>query len=88
MKMKDERILDCCIKEHKRSTEKQDVANRIAVNQMETKHKVYWIKIIEFNVFEDKRMFLKSRFTKCNENSINVCRDMPGTYAEHTSNCT
>ena len=84
--MKDGRILDCRIKEHKRSTEKQDVANRIAVNQMETKHKVYWIKIIEFNVFEDKRMFLKSRFTKCNE--LLEKYETAGTYAEHTSNCT
>ena len=31
--------------------------------------------------FEDERMFLESCFTKCDENCINVCRDMPGAYA-------
>ncbi|CAB4012921.1 Hypothetical predicted protein, partial [Paramuricea clavata] len=34
------RTLDCRIKEHKRSTEKQDVANRIAVHHMETNHRI------------------------------------------------
>ena len=36
---------------------------------------------MEFNGFEDERMFLESWFTKCDENSINICRDMPGAYA-------
>ena len=35
-------IVDCHIKEHKRSTEKQDVANRIAVHHMETNHRIDW----------------------------------------------
>jgi hypothetical protein len=34
------RTLDCRIKEHKRSTEKQDVANRIAIHHMETNHRI------------------------------------------------
>ena len=77
------RSLECRIKEHKRSTEKQDVGNRIAVHQMETKHKINWegAFYIEFSVFEDERMFLESWFTKCDENSVNVCRNMPGAYA-------
>jgi hypothetical protein len=36
------RTLDCRIKEHKRSTEKQDMANRIAVHHMETNHIIDW----------------------------------------------
>ena len=78
------RTLDCGIKEHKRSTEEQDVSNTIAVHQMETKHKIIWkgATCIEFNVFEDERMFLESWFTKCDENSINVCRDMLGSVLE------
>jgi hypothetical protein len=77
------RTLDCRIKEHKRSTEKQDVANRIAVHHMETNHIIDWegATCMEFNGFEDERMFLESWFTKCDENSINICRDMPGAYA-------
>jgi hypothetical protein len=77
------RTLDCRIKEHKRSTEKRDVANRIAVHHMETNHRIDWegATCMEFNGFEDERMFLESWFTKCDENSINICRDMPGAYA-------
>ncbi len=76
------RTLDCRIKEHKRATEKKDVANRIAVHQMETKHRIEWegATCMEFNGFADERMFLESWFTKCDENSINICRDMPGAY--------
>ena len=36
------RTLDCRIKEHKRSQEKQDVANRIAVHLMQTNHIIDW----------------------------------------------
>jgi hypothetical protein len=36
---------------------------------------------MEFNGFEDERMFLERWFTKCDEKSINICRDMPGAYA-------
>ena len=36
---------------------------------------------MEFNGLEDERMFLESWFTKCDENSVNICRDMPGAYA-------
>ena len=36
------RTLDCRIKEHKQSTEKQDVVNIIAVNHMETNHRIDW----------------------------------------------
>ena len=59
------------------------MANRIAVHQMETKHKINreGATCIEFNVVEDERMFLESWFMKCDENSINVCRDMAGAYA-------
>ena len=77
------RTLDCRIKEHKRATEKKDVANKIAVHQTETKHRIEWegATCMEFNGFADERMFLESWFTKCDENSINICRDMPGAYA-------
>ncbi len=77
------RTLDCRIKEHKRATEKKDLANKIAVHQMETKHRIEWegATCMEFNGFADERMFLESWFTKCDENSINICRDMPGAYA-------
>jgi hypothetical protein len=56
------RTLDCRIKEHKRSTEKQDVANRIAVHHIETNHRIDWegATCMEFNGFEDERMFLES----------------------------
>jgi hypothetical protein len=59
------------------------VANRIAVHHMETNHRIDWegATCMEFNGFEDERMFLESWFTKCDENSINICRDMPGAYA-------
>ena len=36
---------------------------------------------MEFNGFEDERMFLESWFTKCDETSISICRNMPGAYA-------
>ena len=35
-----------------------------------------------FNGFEVARMFLENWFTKCDESSINICRNMPGAYAE------
>ena len=59
------------------------MANRIAVHHMETNHRIDWegATCVEFNGFEDERMFLESWFTKCDENSINICRDMPGAYA-------
>ena len=82
------RTLDCRIKEYKRSAEKQDVLNRIAVHNMETKHRNDWggggggvATCIEFNVVEDERLFLESLFTKCDENSVNVCLDTPGACA-------
>jgi hypothetical protein len=54
------RILHCRIKEHERSTEKKDVANRIAAHHMETNHRIDWegATYMEFIVFEDERMFL------------------------------
>ncbi len=59
------------------------MANKIAVHQMETKQRIEWegATCMEFNGFADERMFLESWFTKCDENSINICRDMPGAYA-------
>jgi hypothetical protein len=36
---------------------------------------------MEFNGFEDERMFLKSWFTKCDENSINICNLVPRVFA-------
>ena len=66
------RTLDCRIKKHKRSTKKQDVTNR---NNWEG------ATCTDFNVFEDERMFLESCFTKCNENSVSICRELPGAYA-------
>ena len=36
------RTIDCCIKERKRSTEKQDASIRIAVHHMETRHNKVW----------------------------------------------
>ena len=46
------------------------MANRIAVHHMDTKHKIDWegATCMEFNAFEDERMFLESWFTKCDEN--------------------
>jgi hypothetical protein len=43
---------------------------------METNHRIDWegATCMEFNGFEDERMFLESWFTKCDENSINICR--------------
>ena len=63
------RNLDCRIKEHKQSTKKQDVASIIAVHHVETKHRINWEEAtcIDFNVFEDERIFIESWFTKCNE---------------------
>ena len=59
------------------------MANRIAVHRMETKHKINWegATCIEFNVFEDERMFLESWFAKCDENSIYV---LPRYAKKHT----
>ena len=46
--------LGCCIKEHKRSTESQDVANRTAVHHIQTKHRIDWEGAtgIEFSIAE------------------------------------
>jgi hypothetical protein len=54
------------------------VANRIAV------HRIDWegATCMVFNGFEDERMFLENWFTKCDENSINICSNIPGPYAE------
>ena len=59
------------------------MANRIVVHHMETNHRIdcEGTTCMEFNGFEDERMFLESWFTKCDENSINIWRDMPGAYA-------
>ena len=49
------------LKEHERSTEKKDVANRIAAHHMETNHRIDWVlgaTYMKFIVFEDERMFL------------------------------
>ena len=58
------RTLDCRIKEHKRSTEKQDVANRIAVHHMEANHRIDWegATCMEFNGFEDEIKLLYNSF--------------------------
>jgi hypothetical protein len=52
---------------------------------METNHRIDWEEPLVWSLmvltFEDERMFLESWFTKCDENSINICRDMPGAYA-------
>ena len=72
------RTLDCGIKGHKRSTKKQEVANRIAAHYIETKQRINWegVTCVDFNVFEDERMFLESWLAKCNENSINICHTL------------
>jgi hypothetical protein len=50
---------------------------------MKTNHRIDWegATCMEFNGFEDERIFLDSWLTNCDENSINICRDMPGAYA-------
>ena len=77
------RTLDCRIKEHKRSTEKQDVANIIAVHHMETNHRIDWegATCMEFNGFEDERMFLESWFI---QNAMKTALTFAAICQEHT----
>ena len=58
------------------------MANRIAAHQVETNHRINWegATCIDFNVFGDVRMFIENWFSKSNENSINICRELLGAY--------
>ena len=49
---------------------------------MSTKHQMNWEKAacLDFAANCHERMFLESWYTKSDNNSINICRDMPGAY--------
>ena len=76
------RTLECRIKEHKRSIGNEDTRNNIAVHHMSTKHQMNWEEAacLDFAANYHERMFLESCYAKSDNNSINICRDMPGAY--------
>ena len=49
---------------------------------MSTKHQMNWEEAacLDFAVNYHERMFLESWYTKSDNNSINISRDMPGAY--------
>ena len=49
---------------------------------MSTKHQMNWEEAacLYFAANYHERMFLESWYTKRDNNSINICRDMPGAY--------
>ena len=49
---------------------------------MPTKHQMNWEEAacLDFAANYHERMFLESWYTKSDNNSINICRDMPGAY--------
>ena len=49
---------------------------------MSTKHQMNWEEAacLDFAANYYERMFLESWYTKSDNNSINICRDMPGAY--------
>ena len=76
------RTLEYRIKEHKRSIANEDTRNNIAVHHMSTKHQMNWEEADcwDFASNYHERMFLENWYTKSDNNSINICRDMPGAY--------
>ena len=60
----------------------EDTKNNIAVHHMSTKHQINWEEAacLDFAAKYHERMFLESWYTKSDNNSINICRDMPGAY--------
>ena len=76
------RTLECRIKEHKRSIANEDTRNNIAVHHMSTKHQMNWEEAacLDFAANYHERMFLECWYTKSDNNSINICRDIPGAY--------
>ena len=74
--------VDCWIKEHKRSTEKQDVANRIAAHNLETNSRINreGETCTDFNILDDERMFIKVSLV----NVMQIASTFAANCMEHT----